>query len=151
MMPERLRRSPEKDEMIYNYECDGCGAVESIQQSIKFSPPESLHCWDCDTTMARIWEVPFIHCDTDPDYVPPESRVSGGDGHSKAQARKIEDAYQKDIQNKRSERREFGKNKGGQLSRSVPAHLYHGKIKQTGDKNYWKDPANLKKHKSTEI
>ena len=37
------------------------------------------------------------------------------------------------------------------INRKVPADLYHGKIKETGDRDYWNDPGNLKHHKETEI
>jgi hypothetical protein len=52
------------------------------------------------------------------------------------------------------ERRKFNRANPGREIRhthSVPADLYHGKIKETGDKEYWSDPANMKKHESCRV
>lgn len=37
------------------------------------------------------------------------------------------------------------------MTNSIPADLYHGKIRETGDRHYWDSPKNRKRHKSTEI
>jgi hypothetical protein len=33
----------------------------------------------------------------------------------------------------------------------VPAELYHGKIRETGDKDYWSDKRNLEQHTDTKV
>ena len=36
-------------------------------------------------------------------------------------------------------------------SMQIPAALYHGKIKQTGDRSYWDNPKNRNRHKSCKV
>ena len=51
-------------------------------------------------------------------------------------------------------RRDVAESSGGAAlakTHEIPAHLYHGKIKQTGDRNYWLDDKNRNKHTSTRV
>lgn len=143
--------------MIYDFECSYCHHVEPVHGSIKHGPPDP---WRCDVCahgfMERIWTVPHIVCVSEPDIddTPVEKRVSFntayGDTQEERNARQR--AYQRDIEKKRQAVREGGNRKDGlKMTHSVPAELYHERIKVTGDKNYWSDPKNRDRHRSTKI
>ena len=69
-----------------------------------------------------------------------------------AQGVRKEAGYQRAAQKRRRQLAESGNRKSTfRHTHSVPVELYHGKIKQTGDKNYWNDPKNLNRHKSSEV
>jgi hypothetical protein len=70
------------------------------------------------------------------------------------QAERLERAYHKDLERKRamvSERGKRSKKPGIRMTHSVPAELYHGKIRETGDKDYWSDKRNLEQHTDTKV
>ncbi len=64
-----------------------------------------------------------------------------------------EAAFQRHIDERRKLVRQVGHNSKASLrmTHSVPADLFHGKIRESGDKNYWDDPSNLKKHSSCKV
>jgi hypothetical protein len=68
-----------------------------------------------------------------------------------AQAERREELFRKDIALKK-EAVARGGNKGLiKMKKSVPADLYHGKIKESGDKDYWNDKKNLNRHKDFDL
>ena len=104
--------------------------------------------------LARVWTPPNFICPGDADEIPVGSRVTENTafGDTKAQGVRKEARYQKAIQQRRRQLVENGDRKSTfRHTHSVPVELYHGKIKQTGDKDYWKDPKNLNRHKSSEV
>ncbi|HDL42043.1 MAG TPA: zinc ribbon domain-containing protein [Actinobacteria bacterium] len=123
---------------------------------------------ECGGEVERVWEPVNFLCEGDPDEIPLEHRTAdvgggvGADGSllptthaqvmgpSKERARRREKGYQDFIESRRRLFREEGQ-EGGQMTHQVPIELYHGKIKQTGDKDYWRDPSNLKRHKSCQV
>lgn len=138
--------------MIADYRCD-CGFSDIVSFGIKQGPPEMVFCV-CGKQMQRVWKAPQFICepaDKPADHVPEQFRVSSRvRPESAAKGRRIERAYQADIEHKR----QIARGNSGdapQMSHSIPAHLYHGKIRETGDRNYWLDPKNRNKHKSCEI
>lgn len=145
--------------MIYTFTCE-CGTQRDVERSIKVGPPSHLVC-ECGERMEREWNPPQLLLRDDPDEVGVENLMvdtgtmsSGqavvGGGITKAQAVKKERRYQRYINNRRKLFREE-KQVGGKLTHQVPAELYHAKIRQTGDKNYWSDPDNLNRHKSCKV
>lgn len=63
---------------------------------------------------------------------------------------KAERRFHEHIQRRRSELQ--GQQKGQfRHTHSVPADLYHGKIKETGDKEYWSDPGNVSRHRDCKV
>ncbi len=85
----------------------------------------------------------------DHDHIPPEKRVFDAVGYQ-GEARK-ERAFAEHVQHRRKLVREAGSGKDFRMSHSVPADLYHGKIRETGDPDYWNDPTNLRRHRSCEV
>lgn len=139
--------------MIYPFHCQVCDLRFELDRSMNDAPDCIQECPDCKGESHRVWvsfRLSTVGCSgpTDPDYIPPEHRVVSDPayGDSARSADKIERAYAEDIERKGSLASSDNKMKA-----SVPAHLYHGKIRQTGDKHYWKDPKNLARHKRCHI
>lgn len=85
----------------------------------------------------------------DHDDIPEGKRVKRASSPRSAQAE--EARFQRHIEERRKQLADGGNRGSIRHTHSVPADLYHGKIRETGDRNYWKDPKNLKKHKSTRV
>lgn len=85
----------------------------------------------------------------DHDYIPPEKRVFDPMQPRSEVAK--ERAFEKHITFRRRLVREAGSGTDFRMRYSIPADLYHGKIRETGDPNYWDDPVNLRRHKSCEV
>jgi hypothetical protein len=104
--------------------------------------------------MHRDWQAdaPMIGTSgcKDHDFIPHEKRVASAfdrGGESKMEAK-----FKRQIERRRAEIRDAGGQRGSlRHTHSVPTHLFHGKIRETGDKNYWNDPKNVAKHKSCKV
>lgn len=68
-----------------------------------------------------------------------------------SRAKRKEAAFQRQLQQRRRDVREAGQSGSFKQTHQVPADLYHGKVRETGDKDYWKDPKNLNRHKSCKV
>lgn len=71
--------------------------------------------------------------------------------HAPSNPAAVEARYQQAIQERRKLKRQAGDAKTIRQTHMFPPDLYHGKVRQTGDREYWKDPKNLRKHKDCEI
>lgn len=85
----------------------------------------------------------------DADYIPPEKRVL--DLTDRRGEHTKERAFTKHIDDRRKLAKEAGHGKSYRMSHSVPADLFHGKIRETGDPDYWDNPKNLNRHKSCKV
>ncbi len=138
--------------MKYTFKCDKCGRTDLVTAS---SPPLLVRC-PCGEPMVHdlMADLRTVTIDTsacrDHDEVPEQHRIAPQDG-VKISPSKREALYQREIQQKRAQLRDGGNRGDLKQTHSIPAELYHGKIKETGDRNYWKDKKNLKRHKSTEV
>lgn len=75
---------------------------------------------------------------------------SGFDGNKSPE--RVEHEFKRHIEQRRSQIRDAGGQRGSiKQTHAVPAHLYHGKIKETGDKDYWSDPKNLSRHTECKV
>lgn len=137
------------------YRCEECEAEKDVSCPISQAPPGTAWCEECeDMTMRKVWRPVQFICDaSDPDHIPMESRVTENTLHgvSKSAGTKKEAAYRRALDKRRRQLADGGNQGTRKHTHSVPAELYHGKIKQTGDKDYWKDPANLNKHKDCRV
>jgi len=139
--------------MIYTFQCE-CGYYRQITASIAVGPPPRVACVKCGKTMDRDWknDAPFIDTSgcKDHDFIPHQKRVASG--YDRGSEQGMEAGFQRDIQARRKEIRDAGGQTGSfRQTHKVPTHLFHGKIKETGDKNYWNDPKNLAKHNSCKV
>lgn len=135
--------------MNYPYKCYSCNADKTVTASISVGPPPQVQC-ECGVEMQRVWTMPMVICNADPDYIKPEDRVF--DATDRRSEYTKEGAFQEHIDERRKLVRQAGHNpKTMRMTHSVPADLFHGKIRATGDKNYWDDPSNLKRHTSCKV
>lgn len=137
--------------MIYDFWCE-CGATASREGSFR-EPPQPPQC--CGALMYRDFggiQVDTLSC-RDHDDIPVQHRVTQrtATGVSKAEGAKIEAKYAEDIAAKRKANRQIGRKGTTVMTHSIPTELYHGKIKQTGDRNYWQSQKNLSRHKSCKV
>lgn len=139
--------------MIYPFQCQSCDHPFTLERPMAEAPECIQECPECFEEAHRVWVSPHvvaIGCSarSDPDKVPERFRVTQDalNGTSPKQAEKLERAYAEHIQTLRDNKRP-----GSSIKESVPAELYWGKIKETGDKKYWDDPKNRKRHKSVRI
>lgn len=141
--------------MNYQFECEPCG-LSSMVESKPFQPPEQVICPSCGKAMDRVYgcNIDTSGC-RDADEIPSHKRVLGPSVRvpNEVQAQRIERAYAEDIKKKRELRGDARVRKSGEhvMTHSIPAHLHHGKIRETGDKHYWDDPKNLNRHRNWRI
>lgn len=126
--------------------------MDTIERPMVEGPPEMIEC-GCGHAMHRDWQADAPMIDTsacrDHDDIPHEKRVARST--TPRSAAREEARFQQHIQGRRKALADGGNRGSIRHTHSVPADLFHGKIKETGDKNYWQDPANLKRHKSTKV
>lgn len=139
--------------MIYEFACYDCDKRREIDCQ-PFHPPEAPRCHACHYFMDRVFgcEIDVSGC-KDVDDIPEAQCISyGGDSNiTKGQAAAIEARHHKAIQEKRKFVADGGNKRSFKQSMQIPAELYHSKIKQTGDKQYWDDPKNRNRHKSCKV
>jgi len=137
--------------MIFEFVCDKCGRLYE-HSSPPFEPPPARLVICCANSMRRIYsaQIDTTGC-KDHDDIPPQYRVSNDPaGVSQAAGNKTEAVYQQHIAQRRRDLMDG--NKGSiKQTHAVPAHLYHGKLRETGDPNYWRDKKNLDRHKSAKV
>lgn len=69
---------------------------------------------------------------------------------TRAQADKVEANYRKGIAQRKEQLK--GGNRGSiRQTHAIPADLHAGKIRETGDKKYWDDPSNMKRHDAFKV
>lgn len=144
--------------MIYTFTCKKCGDEQlSLPVDLCDSKPP---CTRCGRKMSRNFGADWgtLQFNTqsckDHDEVPAAKRTAPNlaEGISPAEARRRERAYERDVRRKREVAEAAGGNQGShRMAMSVPTELYHGKIRQTGDKHYWKDPKNRARHKAWKV
>lgn len=142
--------------MIYTFRCD-CDpdAWDQFERSIHEGPPPLVICSLCCGAMYRDWkaDVPMIDTSACRDHstVKESARVrSRWDRNWKPET--VERKFKENIDRRRREIRDAGGQRGSiKQTHAVPAHLYHGKIRETGDANYWSDPKNLAKHNECKV
>ena len=151
-MTKELRAGPggRQEDMNYSFRCPGKHTFD-VEASIHDGPPARPRCGKCGRAGERVWTVPYIATSTDPDQVAEKFRVTEDTalGTPKAAAIRKEKAYARHV----AELRAAGQRKDApmRMTHSVPTELFHGKIKESGDKAYWSDPKNLEKHRSCKV
>lgn len=137
--------------MTYDFWCE-CGEMRSLMGTFA-SPPAPPMCSCGGVMYRRFGAVLDTSGCRDHDFVPIESRVTQATarGVTAAQGRRKEAQYQRELAERRKLLKDGG-NKGSiKMTHQIPAELYHGKIKQTGDQHYWKDDKNMARHRSCKV
>jgi hypothetical protein len=141
---------------IFEFLCDSCGRhleAES-EETIPIGAPLSCPCGEQARRVFSLPHVPPDSLSVDPDNIPVQHRVASNDGFGIGEKAAVarEKAYEKSMQVKRAMARDRSLSKGSmKMTHSIPPELYHGKIKQTGDRAYWDDPKNRNRHSSTKL
>jgi len=105
--------------------------------------------------MERDWKADAPMIDTsacrDHSEVRADKRVrSAWDGNKSPE--KVEAQFNQQVSRRRKEIRDAGGQRGSiKQTHAVPTHLFHGKIAETEDRNYWNDPKNLARHKECKV
>lgn len=145
----RARRKRKK--VIYPFECQECGCRTEVW-SQPLQPPPAPIC--CGYAMWRVFgcQINTAQC-KDASHIPENKRVvrSGVvSGKGTVDPFKEEQRFGRHISERRKEL--TGHQKGAfRHTHSVPADLYHGKIRETGDKQYWQDPKNVARHRDCKV
>lgn len=142
----------ETKEMRFNFTCPACD-LEDYRETKAFSPPRNVKCENCGVLMDRVYgcQIDTSGC-KDHNFVPESSRVVDTDyNYDKRRGVAKEVAFDRAIKKRRAQLADGGNKGGFKHTHSVPAELYHSKIKETGDKEYWKDPKNMKRHGNTRV
>lgn len=138
--------------MIYTFKCS-CGSVQEVSCSIKDGPPSVVECSSCRCEMQRDWQSDEPTIDTsgcrDHNFIPREKRVLVKGSRSDADRREHQIAQH--IKQRRQQLKDGGNQGTIKQSHALPAELYHGKIRETKDRNYWNDKKNLDRHKDFKV
>lgn len=139
--------------MIYEFNCDFCNSHTELDARA-FHPPKAPDC-ECGMEMQRVYGcmIDTSGC-KDVDEIPAKDRIAHGIGDKDLTSGQAEAIERKHHQHNEQTRRDLaaGGNKGQmKKTHQIPAGLFHGKIKQTGDKNYWDDDKNMNRHKSCKV
>lgn len=136
------------EEVIYEFRCEQCGKIKAVEARA-FEPPKPEICMICHYQTIRIYaaQIDTSGC-KDHDFIPPDKRVY--DSVQSLTGERKGKLFTDHVTNRRKELRE-GNHGDFRQTHSVPADLYHGKIKETGDKEYWSDPANMRRHESCRV
>jgi len=135
--------------MRYDFECDECGETQSVFAKA-FTPPHDPQCDRCGKLMDRVFgcEMDTSSC-KDADDVAPAARLNSSPHGGNAFAK--EKRYHAALEKRRKVVREGGHSDQFRMTHQVPAELFHGKIKETGDKDYWRDSKNMNRHRSCKV
>lgn len=140
--------------MNYPFTCYECESRQDVQAKA-FNPPKAPDCPECGAAMDRVYGcmIDTSGCQ-DPDEIPAKDRIACGVGDqdlTPGQAAAIEKKHAQHNEKTRREIRDGGNKGQMKKSMQIPAALFHGKIKQTGDRNYWDNPKNRNRHKSCKV
>ena len=147
-----------KEAVRYTFTCAKCGTSE-----VHNLPPD-----DCETpqkcecgSMAerdfmadwKTVQISTFGC-RDHNRIPPEKRVLGSVTKeiTKRDALRKERRFVEHVQERRKQLA-GGQNSKAPIKQShaIPADLFHGKIRETGDKKYWDDPKNVSRHNDWKV
>jgi|SRR5690349_4042219 len=142
--------------MRYTFECE-CGNMETLNLPVEQcdSKPKCLTCGKCMTrNFMADWKTLEYNTQGCKDHnkVKAEKRVAPGPlRFTPKQAEHREEMFRRDIALKKEAVARGGNRGSIRMKKSVPADLYHGKIKESGDKDYWNDKKNLERHKDFDL
>lgn len=137
----------------YTFRCSSCRETAVLRRAFSVGPTaEPCACGGTLEHDLRA-DVATVELDTagcrDHNVIAREKRVFRQG--TRAQATKLEGAYGRHVKQRRQQLKEDG-NKGTiKQSHAIPADLYHGKIRETGDKQYWQDKKNVDRHSDFKV
>jgi hypothetical protein len=140
--------------MRYPFKCYDCETDQTIDTR-PLHPPKAPDCPACGEAMDRVYgcSINTSSCQ-DVDFIPEKDRIACGAGDQNMTSGQAAAIEKKHAAHNEQTRRDLadGGNRGQMKKKmQIPAALYHGKIKQTGDRNYWDDSKNRNRHKSCQV
>jgi hypothetical protein len=139
--------------MLYTYTCKSCGWSDTLirpaSQCDTPQPCPNGHLADRDF-LADWKTIQTPSSSRNANKVKDSKRVCGAS--TKAAARRKEAAYGEHIHERRKQLANDGNKRSSfKHTHSIPAELFHGKKKETGDDQYWNDPKNVAKHSDFKV
>ena len=137
----------------YTFRCKACEQVAVLSRSFAIGPvAEACACGGL-LEHDLCADVSTVEFDTaacrDHNFIKREKRVFRQG--TQAAAGRTEAAYAKHVKDRRAAIADGG-NKGKiKQTMAIPADLYHGKIRETKDKNYWSDQKNVSRHSDFKV
>lgn len=141
--------------MRYTFKCGRCEKSKILDLPV--SKCDSHPRCECRGRMSRDFLADWRTIQIDTSGCKDHSAVKGSaqvrsryDGNKSPE--RVEREFKQHIEGRRREIRDAGGQRGSiKQTHAVPAHLYHGKIKETKDPNYWSDPKNLNRHSECKV
>lgn len=88
----------------------------------------------------------------DHSFIPEQSRVVESDrDYNQTRGIRKEKQFDAAIKRRRADLADGGNRGSFRHTHSFPAEFYHGKIRETGDPDYFKDPKNLARHQNMRV
>jgi len=138
----------------YTFSCDRCEDLTVLRRSFELGPNAFCPC-ACGGILTHnfLADAGTVEFDTaacrDHNFIKREKRVYRPG--TQADAGRKEAAYASHVKQRRAALADGG-NKGKiKQTMAIPADLYHGKVRETGDKNYWADKKNVARHSDFKV
>lgn len=137
----------------YTFCCSACGETAVLHRPFSVGPsPEPCPCGgqrehDFRTDVASI-ELDTSAC-RDHNFIKEGKRVYRPG--TAVDAERKEAAYAGHVKERRKQLADGGNQGKIRQTMAVPADLYHGKIRETGDKQYWNDKKNVSRHSDFKV
>jgi hypothetical protein len=137
----------------YTFVCDTCSETVVLHRAFSTGPtPEDCH--RCCGTLQHDFRADALTVDFDTAACRDHNTITHAKRvfrrGSKRRADKLERRYAGHVKDRRRQLKDG--NKGSiKQSHAIPADLYHGKIRETGDKQYWNDKKNLSRHSDFQV
>jgi hypothetical protein len=150
--PGACRRKEEATVPNYTFVCEDCQETVILSRPFSVGPtPEACPCGgerkhDIRSDILSV-EIDSSGC-RDHNEIPREKRVYRP--VTRAGASKVEAQYKRHIKQRRDQLKD-GNQGSVKQTHAIPADLYHGKIRETRDKNYWRDKKNMSRHEDFKV
>lgn len=136
----------------YTFRCDDCGETAVLHRPFSVGPtPEPCPCGGSREHDFRT-DVASVELDTsacrDHNVIERSKRVYRPG--SRAAADRKEAAYARHVTDRRKQLKD-GNQGTIKQTHAIPADLFHGKIRETGDKQYWNDKKNMARHSEFKV
>lgn len=137
----------------YTFVCDRCQETAVLHRSFS-DGPKSEPC-ECGGTREHDFRTDVLSIEVDASAcrdhndIPRAKRVYRNG--STDDAARLEGRYAKHVSDRRKQLADGGNQGSIKQSHAIPADLYHGKIRETGDKQYWQDKKNMSRHNDFKV
>lgn len=136
----------------YTFQCEDCQRTAVLARAFSVGPVSEPCSCGGELKHDLRADVLTVEADTsgcrDHNFIPEHKRVYRPG--TAADASRKEAAYAGHVAERRKQLKDG--NKGSiKQTMAIPADLYHGKLRETGDKNYWADKKNVARHSDFKV